>query len=208
MKIVILYATREGQTRKIAEHLGGALGARGVTADVVDIAKVADEALTLDRYAAAILAAPVHYGKHKEMTPFVRRHRAALESLPCAFLSVSGSQASAENPAVPAPARARAAASAQQAIEGFFRDTGWRPAHVLAVAGAMLYTQYSFFIRLMIRLIQRSSGIPVDATVDHEYTDWAALDRFADAFVVSLRAPPPVEGTPTAAPDASRGIGP
>jgi len=208
MKIVILYATREGQTRKVAEHLAAALRGRDVDADVVDIATADGEALPLDGYAAAIVAAPVHYGKHKEMAPFVRRHRAALESLPCAFLSVSGSQASAENPAVPPEARARAAASAQNAIEAFFRDTGWRPAHVLPVAGAMLYTQYGFFIRLMIRLIQRSSGIPVDATVDHEYTDWAALDRFADALLVSLRAPPPVERTPRAAPGESRGTGP
>ena len=210
MNIVILYATREGQTRKVAEHLAAALRARDVAADVIDIATVdgaRGEPLPLDGYAAAILAAPVHYGKHKEMAPFVRRHRAALDGLPCAFLSVSGSQATADNPLVPAPARARAAASAQHTIEAFFRDTGWRPAHVLPVAGAMLYTQYGFFTRLMIRLIQRSSGIVVDATVDHEYTDWAALDRFADALVVSLRAPAPAERTPPAAPGESRGTG-
>lgn len=196
MKIVIFYATREGQTRKIAEHLGGALGARGVTADVVDIAKVAGEPLTLDRYAAAILAAPVHYGKHKELAPFVRRHRAALATLPCAFLSVSGAQATAENPAVAADARARAAANVQQAIEAFFAETGWRPAHVLPVAGALRYSQYNFFIRFVIRRITRSAGVPVAETLaDREYTDWAALDRFADALVAGLH-----EATPSATP--------
>ncbi len=209
MKIVILYATREGQTRKVAERLGAALRARAVAADVVDIATADGGPLPLEGYAAAVLAAPVHYGKHKEMVPFVRRHGAALASLPCAFVSVSGSQATAENPAVAPEMRARAADSVQHAIESFFAETGWRPAHVLPVAGAMLYTQYNFFIRFMIRWISRRAGVPVAETlVDREYTDWAALDRFAAALVLSLREPPPAARTSPAAPGESSRTGP
>ncbi|HEX9104175.1 MAG TPA: flavodoxin domain-containing protein [Polyangia bacterium] len=207
MKTLILYATRHGQTRKVAEYLGAALRSRAIEADVVDIAAVGGT-LALPGYAAAVLAAPVHIGKHKDMVPFVRRHRSALETLPCAFVSVSGSQATAEHPGTPADARARAVAGVQKSLDDFFRQTGWRPAHVLPVAGALLFSKYNFLVRFVVRAIVRRAGAPIDLHVDREYTDWAALDRFADALAVSLRAPPPAERTPPAALGEARGTAP
>jgi menaquinone-dependent protoporphyrinogen oxidase len=185
MRIAILYATREGQTLKIAAHLAVLLEARGIDAHVVNVAtKVPIE---LDGYDGAVLAASIHFGKHeKEMIRFVKEHREALAAMPCAFLSVSGSEAGAENSTAPPVTRARSAAEVERMLEGFFVATGWRPQHVLPVAGAVLYRQYNFLLRFVMKSIARMNGGSTDTTADHEYTDWNMLDRFVESFVAQL----------------------
>ncbi len=99
---------------------------------------------------------------------------------------MSGSEASAENGAAPAETRARSAAEVQRMLESFFTATGWRPEHVLPVAGATLYTQYNFLLRWVMKSIARKNGGSTDTTVDHEYTDWNKLDRFVEQFAAQL----------------------
>ena len=66
--IVVLYATHEGQTQRIAEHIAASVRAHGLLADVVNGAHI-PESFSLDAYSAAIVAASVHGGRHeKEMS--------------------------------------------------------------------------------------------------------------------------------------------
>ena len=178
--VAVLYATREGQTRRIAEHLATALRARGFAVDVLDVARELPPGFDLARYAKAVLAASVHIGKHeRSMLEFVRKHRAGLERMPCAFLSVSLSQAGAEDARASSRRRKRAAANVAKMIEDFLHRARWRPQRVLPVAGALLYRQYGVLVRWMMLFIARLVGASTDASRDHEYTDWQALDRFA-----------------------------
>jgi menaquinone-dependent protoporphyrinogen oxidase len=185
MRIAILYATREGQTLKIAAHLAVLLEARGIDVHVANVAtKVPIE---LEGYDGAIVAASIHFGKHeKEMTAFVKQYREALSAIPCVFLSVSGSEAGVENESAPPPIREHNAAEVQRMLEAFFTATGWRPAHTLPVAGATLYTQYNFLLRFVMKSIARKNGGSTDTKHDHEYTDWNKLDRFVESFVAQL----------------------
>ncbi len=181
--ILVLYATREGHTRKLAEHLAATLRARGCEVEVVDAARVR-EPFALGRYAAAILAASVHAGAHEgEMVSFVKRHRDALDRLPTAFLSVSLSETTAEDPQASAEARAKAEADVAQMLERFYQQTSWHPRHAKPVAGALLYTRYGLLKRLVMKRISRAAGGPTDTSRDYEFTDWEALDRFAEDLV-------------------------
>ena len=194
MRIVIVYATREGQTHKVADHIAATLRARAIDADVVD-ARAADPGFRLADYDAAFVAGSVHIGKHeKELVALVKHQRDALAALPCAFVSVSGSQATAEATSAPADVRARAAAEVQRVIAEFFAATGWTPARVQPVAGAMLFSKYNFLVRFMIRLIYKRSGSTLATTGDHEYTDWPALDAFVASFVAPLTSQPHATG--------------
>jgi menaquinone-dependent protoporphyrinogen oxidase len=179
--VAILYATREGQTRRIAEHVAATLRTRGFTVEVLEVGRDVSADFDLTRYAGAIVAASVHIGKHeREMVEFVKSHRAALERVPSAFLSVSLSEAGAEDASATAERRERAAASVKTVVDGFLRQTGWSPTHVHPVAGALLYRQYGTIVRLVMRFIAKQAGATTDTSRDHEYTDWEALDRFAD----------------------------
>lgn len=184
--VAVLYASREGQTQRVAEYLAATLRPRGHAAEVIDVTTLA-EPIALADYAAAVLAASVHLGRHEpEMVTFVKRHRIELESLPTAFVSVSFTEAAAES-APSAEARAQAASSVQEMLDEFFKVTGWHPKHVKPVAGALLYTRYGLIKRLAIRMLAERGGARTDASRDYEYTDWEALDRFVDELLPEVR---------------------
>src|SRR5438093_2282682 len=100
MKAVVFYATREYQTQRIADHIAKELGRFGIQTDLRDVRRRAFVDWT--RYAWVFVAASVHVGRHEpEMIAFVRRHRANLERLDAAFLSVSLSEAGVEDATAP-----------------------------------------------------------------------------------------------------------
>ena len=134
-------------------------------------------------------------GRHeREMMKFVRNHLGAIDACPSAFLSVSMSQAGVELPGITPEQRAVHAANVRQILERFYAETGWRPKHVAAVAGAVLYTKYNFLVRFIMKRISKEAGGSTDTSRDHEYTDWGALDHFSEEFesVLSTAATQPV----------------
>ena len=154
--------------------------AHELTVEVLDAAHL-PSAFNLDAYSAAIIAASVHGGLHEpEIITFVKHHLAELQRIQTAFLSVSLSEAGAEDPNAPAVSRAKAAADVEKMIAAFVSETGWHPAKIKPVAGALLYTRYNFFLRFVMKRISRKAGATTDTSTDHEYTDWAALDQFVD----------------------------
>ncbi len=190
MRIAIFYATREGQTARIAEHVAGELRPQGILVDVINVAEL-KAPLPLDDYAGVVLAASVHLGQHeREMQQFVKRQKAAIEKLPSAFLSVSMSEAAVEQPDRTPEQRARALRDVRLVVESFYKTTGWRAGHTLSVAGALLYRKYNPLVRLVMKWISKREGGPTDTSRDYDMTDWAALDRFVGSFVSGL-APAP-----------------
>jgi len=185
--IAVFYATREGQTRRIAEYVATALRQRGLAVDVQDVGRGTPPDLDLARYCGAIVAASIHMGKHeREMVEFVKTYRNALERMPAVFLSVSLSQAAVEGSGATSPRKSRAAAEVEKTIERFLRTTRWRPSHAHPVAGALLYRQYGPGLRLLMRFISKVVGASTDTSRDHEYTDWNALSRFADEMAADV----------------------
>lgn len=186
--VAILYATREGHTRKIAEYLAAGVRSWGCAADVIDVADLPDR-FNPDIYSAAMIAASVHAGAHeREMVEFVRRHKNLLEQMPTVFLSVSLSEAGVEDEMASAGQRAKAERDVERLIQEFLTTTGWHPARIQAVAGALLYTQYNFLIRLVMKRIARAAGGSTDTAHDHCYTNWTMLDRLADDVAIDLGA--------------------
>jgi menaquinone-dependent protoporphyrinogen oxidase len=181
--IGVFYATREGHTHRIADHVAAHLRSSGLDAQVFKVGGKRAE-VDLTQYSAAILAASVHAGSHEsEMIRFVKSHVVELEQMPAAFLSVTLSEAGAERADATPEMHARFAADVRTMVDRFFEQTGWRPRWVKPVAGALLYSRYGFLVRFVMKRIARKVGAPTDTSHDYEYTDWTALDRFIDEFV-------------------------
>ncbi len=195
MRIAILYATREGQTRRIAEHLARELRSHGSDVRVLDLASLEEDPLL--GCEAVLLAGSVHIGKHeRELTRFARANRDRLERLPHAFITVSLTQASIERDEPDSERHERHVAELAKVLVQFQRQTGWKPRRIFPVAGALPYSRYNFLIRFVMKLISRMAGGDTDTSRDYEYTDWARLSRFAAEFAESLE-PLPL-GTPSA----------
>jgi menaquinone-dependent protoporphyrinogen oxidase len=178
MTAAVIYATREGHTRRIAEHIASELRAAHVDVEVYDVGRLASS-IDWSRYSTVCVAASVHGGHHeREIITFVTRNRDHLARLGAVFVSVTLSEAGAEDPKAPKERREQSAADAQRMIDVFVKETGWRPARALPVAGALAYSRYNFIIKFVMKRIARKAGAPTDTSRDYEFTDWSALDRF------------------------------
>jgi menaquinone-dependent protoporphyrinogen oxidase len=185
--IVILYATRQGHTRRIAGQVAAGLQKRGLKAQAADVRELPDT-FDLKTYCGVVLAASVHAGRHeREMIQFAKKHRKDLQAMPNAFLSVTLSEAGAERKNATEQEHARFVCEVQTMIERFVSDTEWQPEHVVPVAGALRYSHYNFFVRLLMKGVARRAGGSTDTSHDHDYTDWVALDEFVDRFAGELK---------------------
>ena len=167
--VVIIYATREGQTEKIARRIVKTLAAQGHAVELFN----ADEALPpdLERFQVAFVGGPIHAGGYpRSIVRFARAHRELLERIPSAFFSVGLAVASRTSDG---------RAQTLVLVEKFVKQTGWRPRHVELIAGALPYSKYNFLIRFIMRRIAAKEGGDTDTSRDYEYTDWPAVDRFA-----------------------------
>jgi menaquinone-dependent protoporphyrinogen oxidase len=168
--IAIAYATRKGQTLKVAEHLAAEIHMAGHHVQVIDTDRL-PRALHLHQVDAVIVAAPIHGGKYPpSIVRFARAHGGELARIPTAFCSIGLAVASRTT---------GGRAKTQAVVDAFQRETAWRPSRTELVAGALKYTKYNFVIRFVMRRIAAANGGDVDTSRDYEYTDWEALDRFA-----------------------------
>jgi menaquinone-dependent protoporphyrinogen oxidase len=174
IKILIAYGTTEGQTERIAECVADVLRKSRAHAQAVDLKRSND--VDLDGYDAVIVGASIHMGKHEAyVADFVRRNRVALERLPSALFSVSlAALGDMEN--------------ARAYVENFEQDTGWHPAQIGFFSGALLYRQYGFLKRHMMRRIVRDKpgNLSTDTSRDWVYTEWDVVTRFAEDFLKRL----------------------
>jgi len=184
--LLVVYATRQGHTRKIAEHVAATMRARGDVVDVVD-AHDPPAGFDVSRYGGVVLAASVHLGKHEpEMVRFARANHHALDRVPTAFLSVSMAEAGVEDGRRPFDQRAKAAEDVKRIVESFCHETGLHPLRVWPVAGALMYREYGVLTRFVMKMISKREGGETDTSRDYEYTDWKALDRFVSIMAEEM----------------------
>ncbi len=174
MKIVIIYATTEGQTRKIVRFVADYLAESAHVVELVPAAEAAD--LDLSRFEKAILAGSIHVGRFQsELADFAHDNASALNAMPTLFLAVSLSAAGDD------PADWKGLADC---VDRFAEKTGWTPGRVEHVAGAFRFTQYDFFRSWAMRWIAAQKGESVDPHQDREYTDWQKLRTTLGDWVV------------------------
>ncbi len=173
-RILVLYGTTTGHTRKIAEFLRETFQTEGCRVDVIDAAD-ATFAVMPDEYEGVIVAASIHIGDYQRpVERWVRQHVSALNARPSAFLSMC--LAVVEQ-------RPEARGEAERIMQQFLARCGWRPAVSRLVAGAVLFTKYDWLTRFAMKRIVKRAGGEADTSRDYEYTDWDELRAFAQDFV-------------------------
>jgi menaquinone-dependent protoporphyrinogen oxidase len=79
---------------------------------------------------------------------------------------------------------------ARKITSDFPEHIGWKPLMTTQLAGALKYTQYGFFTRLVMKKIAKREGRTTDTSKDHEYTDWDAVREFVAEFLVKIKVHP------------------
>jgi menaquinone-dependent protoporphyrinogen oxidase len=173
MKILVLYGTTEGQTRKICGFIAERLRSKG------DFVRLADAATPTERidladYQGAIVAASIHVGQYQStVVDFARANHARLNQFPSAFVSVSLSTVNSDSEELE---------SLSTITKNFKAYTGWTDAEVHHVAGAIRVTEYDFFKRWTMKLIAWEKKLKLKPGKDLELTDWEALAATVDGL--------------------------
>ncbi|EED0280508.1 menaquinone-dependent protoporphyrinogen IX dehydrogenase [Escherichia coli] len=168
MKTLILFSTRDGQTREIASYLASELKELGIQADVANVHRI--EEPQWENYDRVVIGASIRYGHyHSAFQEFVKKHATRLNSMPSAFYSVN---LVARKPEKRTP-------QTNSYARKFLMNSQWHPDRCAVIAGALRYPRYRWYDRFMIKLIMKMSGGETDTRKEVVYTDWEQVANFA-----------------------------
>lgn len=171
MNVLILYATVEGQTGKIArfaEEKVAQLGHKVVLASADDTTAISFEDID-----AVILAAPVHQRRHpRSFEALLSGYKQDLQQRKTLLISVSLNAAFPEG----------LEEAGEYVIEMKMR-TGLAPDAELLVAGAVSTSHYDYFAMQVVRhVVLRDRDYDPGAGA-HEFTDWEVLASQISKFL-------------------------
>lgn len=170
MKALILYSSRDGQTREIASYIANKLKEQQ-ECDVMNI--LLADAIDWSKYDRVLIGASIRYGHfHPKVEKFVKGHLGEISKRPSGFFSVN---LTARKPEKRTP-------QTNAYTRKFLLASPWQPDCCAVFAGALRYPRYGFFDRIMIQFIMRMTGGETDASKEVEYTDWEQAGRFAHEF--------------------------
>jgi menaquinone-dependent protoporphyrinogen oxidase len=165
--ILIIYATTDGQTRKIGQKLQQVIEQQGHQVTVVPVEGASR--LDLSAFDKIVIGASIRYGKHSPLiVDFIEKNRVLLESRPNAFFSV--------NVVARKPEKCRPEDNPY--LQKFLRRISWTPQELAVFAGKIDYPSYRPIDRFMIRLIMWMTKGPTDPAAVIEFTDWQQVESF------------------------------
>lgn len=178
-RMLVVYASRYGQTERIARRIAQRLEAHGHEV-TLSSARRPPSRLDPAGFAGVVAGAPL-YGQRfpSYLRAWLRRWRPQLAGRLLGFFSVSGA-AAGDDPA--------AHAKVAQLRQGLYERVDLHPPLSADFAGAIPYSRYDPLTRRLMRWIVGRSGGDTDTSRDFEYTDWAAVDAFADRLGARLQA--------------------
>ena len=166
-KILIIYSSVHGQTRKISDFI-----AKKLTSADNDISLISlGEQIELDDFDKIIIGASIRHGKHNpEVYDFISANIDILNSKVTSFFSVS----------LVARKAGKNTPETNPYMRAFLSKTAWRPELLQVFGGNLDYQGYNFLDRNIIRFIMWLTKGPTAADTNVEYTDWQQVEQFAE----------------------------
>lgn len=174
MKIVVLFETGEGQTRKIADFIADKTRQAGHDVTLVDTSDKLVQ-LSLGGAEKVILAAPVHERRHpRNFEVAVSAATQDLAKRPTLMISVSLKAAFPEG-----------LEEAQDYLTEMEMRTGFEPTQKALIAGAVRTDSYDYFQRQIVQYVALEGHETELRDGVREFTDWDALADTVAAFLAA-----------------------
>jgi menaquinone-dependent protoporphyrinogen oxidase len=168
--IALYYATRDGQSRRIAEHISRVLAESEALAPPQEVTGTRPAPADLAAASVVVLVAAVRYGRHlPEAERFLAAYRSLSAPPPLALASVN----------LIARKPAKSTATGNPYLRKLIARHRLTPALSVAFAGRLDYRRYGWLDRQIIRFIMLLTGGPTSPDTEIEYTSWHAVDEFA-----------------------------
>lgn len=171
-KILICYATRYGQTEKIAGVLARELEALGHPVDLYDVERISPK-IRVASYEGVIAGAPVYRSTFPRVfRQWVRGHAKSISARPSAFFSVCLGLSRYEE--------ANRRLDEEEIVDRFLNLSDWEPSKKAIFNGAFEFSKYGWLTRKLMQRFARKVGIADDH--DRELTDWNQVRALAEEF--------------------------
>lgn len=168
MKIAILHSTVDGQTLKICHYISETLIHKGLEVNLLPIDSFDDDEIL--NYHTLIIGASIRYGKHNALvSEFIEAHKDTLNKVNTAFFSVN----------LVARKDDKNRPDTNPYLIKFLQKHDWNPDVVDVFPGKLDYSMYSFFDKILIRLIMKITKGPSKSDHPIEYTNWEKVNKFA-----------------------------
>ena len=165
-KLLVLYSSRNGQTRKIIEAMQDEFS--GYDVEVADLHGPIRK--NLSKYDKVLIGASVRYGHfHRDLYTFIDVHSEQLSAADASFFCVC---LTARKPEKADPKN-------NAYIKKFLAKSPWRPRTIGVFAGALKYSEYNWWQARLIQMIMKMTGGSTDTSRDLEFTDWDKVRDFA-----------------------------
>ena len=172
-KMLLLYASVDGQTLKIANFLVEQFNEKGQEVSLFEIDAFQDK---LENFDKIIIGCSIRYGvHHKSVIDFINKHTETLEKHQSVFFSVN----------LVARKPEKNQADTNPYVVKFLKTISWKPTLVEVFAGKLDYKKYPFFDRIMIQFIMWMTNGPTDSNAKIEYTDWDRVKDFSQKVIES-----------------------
>ena len=167
MKILIIYSSTDGHTKKICEVIKENLINKGEL-HLTSIENVSET--NVQFYDYIIIGASIRYGKHnRKVFDFIEKNLNIIEKKKNAFFSVN----------VVARKNEKNTPETNPYIKKFLSKTRWKPKKLGVFAGKVDYPNYSFLNKQIIKFIMFITKGPIDTSKSFEFTNWDNVKKFA-----------------------------
>lgn len=168
--ILFIYASRDGQTRKVAQRMADVLFSLGQEANLYDLRAGGPDDAAMTQAETLVLLAPVRYGYAlPEMRGFIARYKEQIDNRRLVLVNLN----------LTARKEGKNTPETNPYMKKWIRKQKLKPALAAVFAGCLDYPRYNAFDRFMIQFIMRLTGGPCDGRCVIDYTDWAKVDAFA-----------------------------
>ena len=176
-KFLIVYGTKQGQTQKIANFMRDELVRENQSVDIFDSESI-PEIIKPQSYDAIIIGGPVYRGNFpKNLRVWTKAYSEVLTGKPSAFFSVCLGIMQKE---------ASVQKDENEIVKKFLQQTGWTPKVWTIFAGALPYSKYNWFVKMIMKRITKKAGGDTDTSRDYDYTDWNQVQQFTQKFATEM----------------------
>jgi menaquinone-dependent protoporphyrinogen oxidase len=181
--IGIYFASKHGQTTKVAHFLCDWFTQQGSDVHIVDLSQGTEGLAEVRNFDAVLVGAPLYRSRYpRAVRNFVRDNRGELMGLSSTgFFSVCLAET---------PGTREAHLESLVPVREFLDDVSWTPEWIAAFPGALNYREYNPLLRRIMKGISQKGGGPVDTTKDFELTRWDDVERFARDFYEGVAQSP------------------
>ena len=168
MKILILYSSIDGHTKKICSFIANKLKQN----NIIEMKEINnDHKIKIHIYDFIIIGASIRYGTYrKSFLKFINENHVELHNSKTAFFSVN----------IVARKKEKNSIKNNPYIKKFFKLSKWKPNIIEVFAGKLDYPKYNFFNKNIIKFIMWITNGPTQSDIIIEFTNWNDVEKFAN----------------------------